>query len=99
MDAIDELQNTIKLHSEKIYLSSFSKNTRGGNSGKRKRSDVNNPGEGGGTGRVRATDCPELRAHGYEVRPERETIADESGEHVMQLRSRVRQPLLSSTAR
>ncbi len=48
---------------------------------------------------MRATDCAELRAHGYEVRPERETIANESGQRVMQLVSRVRQPFLTSTAR
>jgi len=34
---------------------------------------------GGGAGGVRAIDCAELRAHGYEVKPEEEAIVDESG--------------------
>ena len=104
MNAFEKLQNTINNHDEKFHLKTFSTNTRGGNNSrgfKRKRpeGDVDDPGAGGGAGDVRATDCAELRAHGYEVKPEAVAIADESGEHVMELLSRVRQPLPTHSLR
>ncbi|KAH9983543.1 kinase-like domain-containing protein [Russula compacta] len=90
MDAIDNLQNTIDRHHKKYPMDSFFSTKSGGantsRTRKRKRSDgdVGDPDAGGGAGGVRATDCAELRAHGYEVKPEPEAIADENGENVME---------------
>jgi len=50
------------------------------------------PDEDGGAGSVRATDCAELRAEGYEVIPEEEAIVDEFGGRA-ELLVEVRQPL------
>jgi len=86
LNAFDKLQNTINNHDEKFPMKTFF-------------STKDAPGAGGGAGGIRATDCAELRAHGYEVKPEAVAIADESGEHEMELLSRVRQPLPTHTLR
>ena len=49
---------------------------------------------GGGAGCISATDCAELGAHGYEVKPPAEDIVDEKG-GVRKAYSKVRQPLSS----
>jgi len=94
MDAFDKLRNTINKHDKKYPLKSFCSRNNNSQGVKRKRPGGNdgNSGAGGGAG-GHATDCAELRAHGYEVKSEVGAIADESGEDVMELLSRVRRPL------
>jgi len=103
MNAFNKLKGTIESHDKEFPMKSYSaKGALGGNNprgSKRKRPGDDDPGAGAGARGVRATDCAELRAHGYEVKLEAVAIAGESGEHEMELLSRVRQPLPTHSLR
>jgi hypothetical protein len=94
---IQQLQNKINQHDKKYPMKSFhtkdspGTNNTQGNKRKRRNSDVDDRGAGGG---VSETDCVELGAHGYEVKPRAGDIVDEKG-GVMKpySKSKVRQPL------
>jgi len=79
---IQQLQNKINQHDKKYPMKSFhtkdypGTNNTQGNKRKRRNSDVDDQGSGGG---VSATDCAELGAHGYEVKPRTGDIVDEKG--------------------
>ncbi|KAF8501598.1 kinase-like domain-containing protein [Russula emetica] len=74
---IQQLRNSTDQHDKRYHMKSFhTKDT--GNKRKRPNSDVD--GVGGGAGGGDATDCAELRAHGYQVEPR--DIVDED-RHIM----------------
>jgi hypothetical protein len=89
---IERLQDKINQRNEEHTLKSFY--TKDGNERRRLNDDVNGQGAGGcgGAGGVSGTDCAELGAHGYEVKPRAGDIMDGKG-GVMKSYSKVRQPL------
>jgi hypothetical protein len=82
---IQQLQNKIDQYDKKYYFmkSFYSKDSQGTNS-----QDVPS-----------TTDCAEIRAHGYEVKPEAGEIVDESGKYVLKPLYKVWQPLSTYTPR
>jgi len=86
---IKALQNRINNHDKRFPMKSF--NTKDTDKRKRPDNDVDDRGAGGDGGAkgVCATECAELRAHGYEVEPR--DVVDESG--TMESFFKVRQPL------
>jgi hypothetical protein len=96
MAEIQHLQYTIDQHDrpEKYSMKSFySKDSRGTNNSQGSPStDVSDSGAG-------ATDCVELRAHGYKVKPEPGEIVDKGGKYVLKPLSKVWQLLSTYTPR
>jgi hypothetical protein len=89
---IKRFQDKINQRNQEHTLKSFY--TKDGNERSRLNDDVNGQGAGGGggAGGVSGTDCAELGAHGYEVKPRAGDIMDGKG-GVMKLHSKVRLPL------
>ena len=90
---VQQLQNRIEEHNVVYPMESFHiKNTKDTRMKKRKRlnGDVDDPGAGGSVGGVDATDCAQLRAHGYDIEPR--DVIDERGNVIIKV-SYVRQPL------
>ncbi|KAH9952917.1 kinase-like domain-containing protein [Russula dissimulans] len=84
---VTEFKRKINQHEAKHPMKSFyTKDDKGANNNNKKRLDED-AGDGSGEGRVggvNAADCADLRAHGYEVKPEAEDIVDPSGKFVIQ---------------
>ena len=89
---IQQLQDKIDQHDKEYPMKSFHTKDTVGNKRKCLDRGADDRGAGGGAGDIGATDCAELRAHGYEVKPRVEEVVDES-RGVMKLLSKVLQPL------
>ncbi|KAH9952849.1 kinase-like domain-containing protein [Russula dissimulans] len=92
---LTEFKAKINQHDAKHPMKSFftkddqgtNNNNANNNNGAKKRRLDEGVGDGSGEGRaggVNAADCADLRAHGYEVKPEAEDIVDPSGKFVLQ---------------
>jgi hypothetical protein len=99
------LTEDIELDVKQYSLKSFrTKGNQGANDftmNKRRRfdEDVGGGSGTGGAGGVDAADCAELRAHGYEVKPQAKDIVDPCGKYILETFYRVWQPLYTYTPR
>lgn len=75
---IQQLQNKIVEHNRKYPMALFHTENTPGNEWKRVSSDDDDD-DDGGAGGICTTDCADLRAHGYKVKPRVGDIVDEKG--------------------